>query len=135
MNSFNLSEEEWKKKLSKEQYRVLREGGTEKPFTGDLLKLNEMGIYECAACSHPLFDSQTKFDSGCGWPSFTEPYNENSLEFHEDYKLGSKRIEVRCARCHSHLGHVFDDGPLPSGKRFCMNSICLNFKKKGESNA
>lgn len=119
--------DDWKKKLSPEQYRVLREKGTEAPFTGKLLSNKEKGTYVCAACGIELFSSKAKFDSGTGWPSFTEAEN---VELKEDNSHGMKRVEVVCKNCGGHLGHVFDDGPFPSGKRYCINSVCLNFEKK-----
>lgn len=123
---------DWKKKLTPAQYRVLREKGTEMPFTGKLLHEKRSGMFVCAACGAELFDSGTKFDSGTGWPSFSDA-KKGAVNFHEDNALGMKRIEVTCAKCHSHLGHVFDDGPMDkSGKRFCINSCALGFKgKKG----
>jgi len=121
---------EWKKKLTKEQYHVLREKGTELPFTGKLLHNKEKGNYICAACGSELFSSDTKFDSGCGWPSFFAA-NGNNVVLKEDNSLGMHRIEVMCKICGGHLGHVFDDAPqTPTGRRFCINSVALNFKKK-----
>jgi peptide-methionine (R)-S-oxide reductase len=122
-------EEEWKKKLTPEQYRVLREKGTEMPFTGKLLKNKDNGDYTCAGCGAILFKSDTKFDSGTGWPSFDEAL-PGAIKYIEDISHGMKRTEVVCAKCNGHLGHVFDDGPTKSGKRYCINSVCLGFKKK-----
>lgn len=117
-----------KKKLTKEQYHVLREKGTELPFTGEYLYNKENGKYVCAACGVALFSSDTKFDSGCGWPSFFAA--EGNVELKTDLSHGMKRIEALCKKCGGHLGHVFDDGPKPSGKRFCINSLSLDFQKK-----
>jgi len=123
------TEEEWRKELTPEQYRVLREKKTETPFTGDLLYNKEEGAYKCGACGNVIFLSKDKFDSGTGWPSFTKAV-EGSVELVPDKSLGLDRIEVRCAKCGSHLGHVFDDGPKPTGKRYCINCGSLNFNKK-----
>ena len=122
------SEEAWKKKLTPEQYKVLREKGTEIPFTGHLLKNKESGMYTCAACGSELFSSDTKFDSGTGWPSFTDAVKQN-VELKQDTSHGMHRTEVVCKTCGGHLGHVFEDGPEPNGKRFCINSCSLDFKK------
>lgn len=125
-----MKEEDFKKKLTKEQYQVLREKATERPFTGKLLDNKEKGMYECAACGNKLFKSDVKFESGTGWPSFYDAI-PRSVKFIEDNSLFMKRTEVVCAKCGSHLGHVFDDGPQEkTGKRFCINSCSLNFKKK-----
>jgi peptide-methionine (R)-S-oxide reductase len=124
------SDKDWKSTLSPEQYRVLREGGTEAPFSGKLLHNKEAGTYACAACGAPLFKSETKFDSGCGWPSFYEPLTPEAVELLVDDSLGMVRTEVRCAACGSHLGHVFDDGPRPTGQRYCMNSVSLDFDSR-----
>jgi peptide-methionine (R)-S-oxide reductase len=124
------SDADWKRELTPEQYRVLREGGTEAPFSGKLLHNEESGTYSCGACGAPLFKSETKFDSGCGWPSFYEPLTPDAVELLTDDSLGMVRTEVRCASCGSHLGHVFDDGPRPTGQRYCMNSVSLDFASR-----
>lgn len=123
-----LSEDKWKKKLSKEQYQVLREKGTEPAFTGKYWNHHEKGIYKCAGCGAPLFSSGEKFDSGTGWPSFNEPYDKDNVKEEVDTSYGMRRTEVLCSKCGGHLGHVFDDGPNPTGCRYCINSISLNFE-------
>ncbi len=131
MDKITKSEEEWKKDLTPEQYAILREKGTEAPFTGEYVDNHEDGTYKCAACGLQLFDAGTKFDSGSGWPSFTEPANLENVELHEDTSAGMVRTEVTCKRCGSHLGHVFNDGPQEKGGlRYCINSCSLNFEKK-----
>ena len=126
------TDEEWRKELTPEQYRILREKATERPFTGKLLDNKRKGVYKCAACGNMLFSSDTKFDSDCGWPSFNAPASRESLEFKLDLSLFMRRTEVMCSRCGGHLGHVFDDGPPPTGKRYCINSGALIFEE-GES--
>ena len=121
------SEQEWKAELGPERYHILREAGTEAPFSGSLLQMNDDGTYLCGACDAPLFRSDAKFDSHCGWPSFTRPEQQENVRLLDDYSHGMRRIEVRCKRCDSHLGHVFDDGPSPEGTRFCINSRSLDF--------
>ena len=123
------SDEEWRASLTPEQYRVLREAGTEAPFSGKLLDAKGAGAFRCAGCGEPLFDSACKYDSGSGWPSFTEPMSGESVEEHADSSHGMTRTEVRCARCEGHLGHVFPDGPGPGGLRYCINSAALEFDR------
>lgn len=121
---------EWRAELTDEQYRVLREAGTERAWTGELLDESRAGLYTCGACGNELFVSGTKFDSGCGWPSFYDSVRPDAVELLEDRSLGMVRTEVRCARCGSHLGHVFDDGfGTPTGLRYCMNSLSLGFRE------
>jgi len=117
----------WKALLTPEQYRVLRESGTEAPFTGEYTDVEDDGAYRCRACGNPLFRSDSKYHSGCGWPSFTEPVSADAVEEHVDVSHGMRRTEIRCGRCGSHLGHVFTDGPTSTGLRYCMNSAALDF--------
>jgi len=124
------TDEEWRRELPPERYRVLREAGTERAFTGALLHNEETGVYTCGACGNELFRSSEKFDSGSGWPSFCDPIAASAVTLLDDDSLGTRRTEVRCARCGSHLGHVFDDGPQPTGQRYCMNSLALDFQKR-----
>jgi peptide-methionine (R)-S-oxide reductase len=123
------SDAEWRAQLTPEQYQVLRQKGTEPAFTGALYQNHESGIYHCGACGAELFTSDTKFESGSGWPSFWQPVNPNAVATHEDTSHGMRRIEVTCARCGSHLGHVFPDGPRSTGLRYCINSVALDFEK------
>jgi peptide-methionine (R)-S-oxide reductase len=125
MPKISKTDQEWQEQLTPEQYEVLRHGATERPFTGHLLHSKADGTYRCAACGAELFDSGTKFDSGSGWPSFTEPANTANVELLADNSHGMVRTEVRCAACGGHLGHVFDDGPGPTGQRYCINSCAL----------
>jgi peptide-methionine (R)-S-oxide reductase len=123
------TEAEWRARLTPEQYRVLREKGTERPFTGVLTENHETGNYHCAGCGALLFISGAKFNSGCGWPSFMLPAESKAVNEHEDGSLGMRRVEVTCARCGGHLGHVFPDGPRPTGLRYCINSASLTFER------
>jgi len=128
MEKMKKSEQEWRQELTPEQYHIMREAGTERAFTGKYYKTKDPGVYACAACGQPLFDSETKYESGTGWPSFYKPVEAQAVDEHADNSYGMRRVEVRCSRCGSHLGHVFPDGPRPTGMRYCMNSASLELK-------
>ena len=134
MSRIRKSEEEWRRELTPDQYRIMREKGTEAPFTGEYLEEKTPGIYRCAACGMPLFASDTKYDSGSGWPSFHAPIAADNVRTEEDHSHGMRRTEIMCANCEAHLGHVFPDGPRPTGVRYCVNSASLKLEPeaKGE---
>lgn len=129
------TEEEWRSQLTPEQYRVCRQKGTERPFTGKYDGCKDPGTYVCICCGNPLFESETKFDSGTGWPSFHAPIGEDAVRYEEEGSVFMRRTEVLCARCDAHLGHVFDDGPEPTGKRYCMNSVSLHLRAEKQAAA
>jgi peptide-methionine (R)-S-oxide reductase len=130
MDKVKKTDEEWRRELTPEQFHVMREKGTERPFTGEYEKTKEKGTYVCAACGNPLFDSDTKYESGSGWPSFYRPASTESVRTESDDSMFMTRTEVLCSRCDAHLGHVFDDGPQPTGERYCMNSVALKLEKE-----
>jgi len=129
-NKITKTDEEWEKELTPQQYEVCRKKGTERPFTGKYFDCKDDGVYKCSCCGSELFDSDTKFDSDTGWPSFWQPINDENVEFVADSSLGMTRTEVNCKKCGAHLGHVFDDGPGPTNSRFCINSVSLELDKK-----
>ena len=130
-----LTEEQWRERLTPEQYHILRQAGTERAFTGEYEKNKAAGEYRCAGCGQPLFNSDTKYDSGSGWPSYTAPAGESAVSEHHDMTHGMIRTEVRCAKCEGHLGHVFPDGPGPEGLRYCINSAALDFADRSPDEA
>jgi peptide-methionine (R)-S-oxide reductase len=129
----NIDNDQWKKILPGEVYRVARQKGTERPFTSPFETSRDIGTYYCAVCGNALFKSDTKFESGCGWPSFYEPVSKTSIVYLPDHSMGMERTEVECGRCKSHLGHVFNDGPPPTGLRYCINGVVLDFEKAKEA--
>ncbi|HXJ33003.1 MAG TPA: peptide-methionine (R)-S-oxide reductase MsrB [Candidatus Eisenbacteria bacterium] len=130
MAKVTKSDEEWRRELTPEQYAVCRQKGTERAFTGKYWNTKDDGTYHCSACGAPLFDAKTKFDSGTGWPSFWKPVSPDAVKTEEDTSHGMRRIEALCAACDAHLGHVFPDGPQPTGERYCMNSVSLDLRKR-----
>jgi len=131
-DKLKLTDAEWRERLTPEQYHILREAGTERAFTGQYASTKAEGVYFCAGCGEPLFASDSKFESGCGWPSYTAPVEGEALEERRDTSHGMIRTEVRCSKCEGHLGHVFEDGPQPTGLRYCINSAALDFQPKGD---
>ena len=135
MTKIIKSDQEWKQSLTEEQYKIARKKGTERPFTGKYYTCSKKGTYLCSCCGNPLFSSDTKYDSGSGWPSFYEPMSKQSIDTRFDGSFGMRRVEVTCKKCDAHLGHVFEDGPDPTGLRYCINSISLNLKEdNGKTN-
>ena len=129
MRKINKTEEEWKAELDPEAFRILRKAGTERPFSGEYNLHFEDGVYKCKGCNEPLFNSDSKFDHGCGWPSFSEPIERDKIEYKLDKSHGLTRVEILCKACGGHLGHVFNDGPTQTGQRYCVNSLSVDFEK------
>ena len=129
MKKIIKTDEEWKKLLTEKEYYITRKKGTEPPFSGNTFEIINGGIFKCKCCENELFNSSTKYESGCGWPSFFEQLSPDSIKTEVDNSLGMTRIEIMCAKCDAHLGHVFDDGPQPSGKRYCVNSLSINYEE------
>lgn len=131
MSKISKTEDEWKVQLTPEQFRVTRQAGTERPYSGEYEQCWDKGVYHCVCCGHPLFDSESKFNAGCGWPSFHSELEEAGIEQRADFSHGMSRVELRCAQCGAHLGHIFPDGPPPTGMRYCINSASLEFRPAG----